>query len=224
MEEITVLGIKIIQGQSRTAVNSSNSLFIKKKRGSKFSNGNTHSTQKGDACQSLLLGFGANQISLFIVKVACDPINQREDWGCSREEQYLMVLILMLFFSFFFYPSTSFHVSVPISLPTRFNIREWIFRMRSNMRCVGLNYWCLSTWPLQWLFPQEGFVQISASSSHFCFGLKCSFDVMWEWCWALRGQSNVFIFKSFIFRKNKYQSRHLKDLIAPEGAAKVESE
>lgn len=42
-------------------------------------------------------------LSLFIVKVASDPINQHVEWGCSREEWYLMVLILMLFFFFNFF-------------------------------------------------------------------------------------------------------------------------
>lgn len=74
-----------------------------------------------DAGQWLLLPFWHQSnfsLSLFVAKVACDPISQPAEWG--RSFSYWCCTV-------FLYPSTSFHVSLLISPPTQFSIREWVF-------------------------------------------------------------------------------------------------
>ncbi len=177
-----------------------------------------------DQYQSLLLLFCANQIlvSLFIVKVACDPINQHEEWGCCREVWDLMVLILIVFFfSLFFFLPIHLLSSICSHLSSNFAQHKGMnFRMRSNMRYLVLNYWCISTWPLQWLFPEADlykFLPISSVPLTLCTDVLLASWVRMNaalmLCWlmlklhlALWGQSNIFIFNSFIHTK----SRHLE--------------
>lgn len=107
-----------------------------------------------------------NRFPFLYPKVACDPINRHVEWGRREESEsscfpYWCSSFCVCFFFTHLLPSSICSV-LSSSLVQHKGMN---FCMRSNMRYLGVNNWC--TWPLQYLFPKEEFVQNSSCVTKF---------------------------------------------------------
>lgn len=151
--------LKPFKDKSRVRVNIRSCIVSYKRRSNeikyKFSN----------KTQTLLPGC-RKSVSFFIPKGCLWSHQSTRGVRAPRGEWELMLPILMLSFCVCFFFTHLLPSSICSVLSSSLVQHKGMnFCMRSNMRYLGVNNWC--TWPLQYLFPKEEFVQNSSCVTKF---------------------------------------------------------